>query len=153
MENDILVTWQTHCRLNEQFVAAIPPAALGAKIGGKGRSAGAVLAHIHNNRLAWLEPAAPDLMAALRKVNSAQTSDHELLLAALTASGTAVAGLLTRSLEAGKVKGFRGPITSFLGYLIAHDSYHHGEIGLILGQAGYKLAAENAYALWDWRTN
>ncbi|MDQ2888166.1 MAG: hypothetical protein M3Y39_19015 [Chloroflexota bacterium] len=36
----------------------------------------------------------------------------------------------------GKVKGFKSHAVAFLGYLISHESYHRGEIGIILTQAG-----------------
>ncbi len=152
MSKPIVEAWQTHCRLNQNFLDHIPAEGLGVKLGGRGRTVGAIIAHMHNNRLAWLEPGAPDLYAGQSKVKREQTGDKDALLAALAASGTAVAGWLARSLEnGGKVKGFGGQAASFLGYLIAHESYHHGEIGLILGQTGFPLDKTAAYGLWQWR--
>lgn len=152
MKDPIVTAWQTHCRLNLEFVETFPAAALAAKWGGKGRSVGAILAHLHHNRMAWLEPAAPDLMAGLTKVSKEQSTDTAVLLAALQTSGDAIAALLVRSLETdGNVKGFGGQAAYFLGYLVAHDSYHHGEIGIILSQAGYPQDKESAYSLWNWR--
>jgi uncharacterized damage-inducible protein DinB len=37
-----------------------------------------------------------------------------------------------------------------MGYLISHESYHRGEIGIILTQAGYKLDQKIAYGMWEW---
>lgn len=50
----------------------------------------------------------------------------------------------------GKIKGFRPHASAFLGYLVAHESYHQGEIGLILGQAGLPLDKKVAYGMWEW---
>ncbi len=73
-----------------------------------------------------------------------------MLLAALQTSADAIAALLTCSLAAGgKVKGFGGQAASFFGYQVAHESYHHGEIGLILGHAGFALDNKTAYGLWN----
>jgi uncharacterized damage-inducible protein DinB len=35
--------------------------------------------------------------------------------------------------------------------MIAHEAYHHGEIGIMLTQAGFPLPKETAYAIWDWK--
>ena len=152
MDDPIVAAWQTHGRLQIDYIKSIPTEALTAKLSGKGRSVGAILAHLHHNRLAWLEPAAPDLMAGLAKVDKEGMVDTAVLLAALQTSADAVAALLTRSLAAGgKVKGFGGQAASFFGYLVAHESYHHGEIGLILGNAGFALDNKTAYGLWNWK--
>jgi uncharacterized damage-inducible protein DinB len=148
----VVAAWQTHGRLQIEYVQAIPAAALAAKLGGKARSVGAILAHLHHNRLAWLEPAAPDLRAGLVKVDKAGTTDTAVLQFALQSSAEAITTLLVRSLAAGgKVKGFGGQAAAFFGYLVAHESYHHGEIGLILGQAGFALDNQMAYGLWNWK--
>lgn len=151
-DHPIVKAWQTHCRLNQQFIKNIPTEALSAKMAGKGRSIGAIITHLHNSRLAWLKPGAPDLYAGLSKIQRSETENKPLLLANLDSSGTAIAQWLTNSLEnGGKVKAFGGQAASFLGYLVAHESYHHGEIGLILGQAGFVMDKSDAYALWNWK--
>ncbi len=152
MSDPIVEAWQTHCRLNQAYVNNIPDEALAAKMGVRGRTVGAILAHMHNNRLAWMQPGAPDLYQTVSKVQRDQTGDKALLLNALTASGTAVADWLARSLEnGGKVKGFGGQAASFMAYLVAHESYHHGEIGIILAQTGFPLDKTAAYGLWQWQ--
>lgn len=148
----IVVAWQTHSRLNLQYIEAIPAEALSAKLGGKGRSIGGIIAHLHNNRLDWLKPGAPELFEGLSKVQRKETNNLEILQSYLTLSGTAVSQWLTNSLEIdGKVNVIGGHAGSLMGYLIAHESYHHGEIGLILGQAGFGLSQKDAYALWNWK--
>ncbi len=152
MSDPVVEAWQTHCRLNQAYVNHIPDKALTAKMGGRGRAVGAILAHVHNNRLAWMQPGAPDLYQTVSKVKREQAGDKSLLLEALMASGTAVADWLARSIEnGGKVKGFSSHAATFMTYLVAHESYHHGEIGLILTQAGFPLDKTAAYGLWKWK--
>jgi uncharacterized damage-inducible protein DinB len=152
MEEELLDAWRTHCRLNLFLLDAIPPESLSGVSASKGRSVGQILAHIHNNRLLWLENAGRDLVTALGKVEKEQATDKVVLRQSLEASGLAVEGLIKRSLEAGgKVKGFKGHAARFLGYLIAHDWYHHGEIGMTLTQSGHPLDKRVAYDIWDWR--
>ena len=50
----------------------------------------------------------------------------------------------------GTIKGFKPHVPAFLGYLIAHESYHHGEIGIALNEIGYPLDRKTAFGLWEW---
>ena len=50
----------------------------------------------------------------------------------------------------GKIKGFKPHLVTFLGYLISQESYHRGEIGIILKQAGHPLDDKISYGLWEW---
>lgn len=151
MDDPILETWRTHCRLQLALIETIAPEALADFPGAKGRSVGAIIAHAHNNRVTWLEVSAPDLMAGVTKIPKEQVMDKKLLLRSLKSSGRAIEALLARSLEAGgKIKAFKKHATVALGYFIAHESYHHGEIGMTLAQAGHPLDKKNAYALWEW---
>ena len=152
MDDPILTVWKTHCRLQSSCIQALPPESLESRILPKGRTAGQILAHIYNNRINWLEPASPDLCKGLGKIKPELSADKTLLLESLRKSNEAVLQLLQRSLEAGgKVKGFRGHAASFMGYLIAHESYHLGQLVQILKVTGSPLDKETAYALWDWR--
>ena len=38
----------------------------------------------------------------------------------------------------------------FVAYLVAHEAYHWGEVGVLLAQQGERLPRELAYGLWDW---
>ncbi|HXK92120.1 MAG TPA: DinB family protein [bacterium] len=153
MADPIVTAWQTHCRLSSKFWDAIPAASLECKPTAPGRSIGQMLAHIHNNRLNWLEPLAPDLARSVPKIPKEWPREPNRLADALRASGEAVEKLLARSVDAGgAMKGFRGHAANFLGYLISHESYHNGQIAIVLKQAGTPAGKQTAYALWDWRT-
>jgi hypothetical protein len=99
----------------------------------------------------WLKPAAPELMEGLEKVEKEQAGDKDLLRRSLAASGRAIEVLLRNGIESGgKVKGFKPHAVGFLGYLIAHESYHRAEVGMILTEAGHPLDKKVAYGLWEW---
>ena len=150
MTDPILSTWHTHCKHVQTFISGIPDEGLAAKLA-KGRTAGAMLAHLHNNRLDWLQPAAPDLAQSLSKIPKDRTGDKGNLLASLAASGEAIHSLLDRGLESGKVKAFGGTPAAFMAYLIAHEFYHFGEVGILLGEAGMMLENKVAYGIWEWK--
>lgn len=116
----------------------------------RGRTPGQQFAHLHRVRRMWLEHTAPDLHAAVADVDEAGTGDREALHRALVASGAAIEELLRRGLESGRIKGFKPHPTAFAGYLVAHEAYHLGDIGVRLSQAGHPLSKKVSYGLWEW---
>ena len=148
--DQILETWAINNRINLYILDALPSEALAGKPASRGRSVGEIFAHIHNARLLWLKAAAPDLMPGLAKIEKEAAGDKEQLRTALEASGQAMAELLRAGLASGRVKGFKPHPVAFLGYLIAHDAHHRGEIQLTLTQAGHQLDDRIGYGLWEW---
>jgi uncharacterized damage-inducible protein DinB len=151
MEEQLLETWQIHCRINLYLLEAITPAALAGASASKGRNVGEQFAHIHNVRLMWLQSAAPELIAGLAKIEKREVTDKALLHRSLAESGWRVEQMLKQELEAGgKIKGFKPHPIAFLGYLIAHEASHRGEIGLILTQSNQPLDKKTAFGMWEW---
>jgi len=151
LEDQILDTWNIHNRINLYVLDAISPEALMGTPASKGRNVGEEFAHMHNVRLMWLKPAVPELMEGLEKIEKDQAPDKERLQKALAASGEAIAMLLRQGMEGGgKIKGSKPHLVGFLGYLISHESYHRGEIGIILTQSGHPLDKKISYGMWEW---
>jgi uncharacterized damage-inducible protein DinB len=151
MTEQLLDTWNIHDRINLYLLDAVAPEALNAVSAPKGRSVGEQFMHIHNVRLMWLKPAAPELMEGLAKIEKEQAASKELLQQALAVSGRAIDMLLRKGIDdGGKIKGFKPHVTAFLGYMISHESYHCAEIGIILTQSGHPLDKKVAYGMWEW---
>jgi uncharacterized damage-inducible protein DinB len=150
LRQQLLETWDIHDRINRYLLGAIEPGALTATARVRGRTVGEQLAHLHGVRLMWLKSAAPELMEGLDKVPKEAAADKARLAEALEASGRAVRGLLERALETGRVKGFKPHPTAFLGYLVAHESHHRGQIAAALHQAGHPLSQKVGYGMWEW---
>ncbi len=148
----LLDTWAINNRVTLYLLDALPDEALPGVGASKGRSVGGMFAHLHNTRLLWLKSASPDLLAGVSKVESDAAIDRSVLHVSLEASGAAIADLLRQALTEGRVKGFKPHPVAFLGYLIAHDAHHRGEIQLTLTQAGHKLNDKVGYGLWEWGT-
>jgi len=152
LADQLVETWAIHGRIVLYVLDAISAEALGGvSATGKGRSAGAQFAHLHNVRLMWLKSASPALLEGLASIEAANVTDMDALRSALDASAAAIGALLRQALESGgKIKGFKPHAVAFAGYLIAHESFHLGDIGVILTQSGHPLDKKVAYGMWEW---
>ena|SRR5215467_2476773 len=149
--NQLLETWEIHNRINLFLLDAIAAEHLQDVSASKGRNAGEQFAHLHNVRLMWLQVAAPDLFKKQKKIEKERATKKDLLRRSLAASADAVKALLKKSLESdSKIKGFKPHAAAFLGYLIAHESHHRGQIILTLKQNGHHIDKKVQYGIWEW---
>ncbi len=128
--------------LSEQAWNAAPPE-------GSGRTIAAIFAHIHNVRLMWLkatEKDAPPLPAKLEKssITIAETR------AALAESYQRIAKVIRNGLETGTVRGFKPDAGAFLGYSIAHEAHHRGQVMSLARRVGHALPQAVQFGMWEW---
>jgi uncharacterized damage-inducible protein DinB len=151
MEQQILDTWNIRNRITLYVLDSISPESLSSTPTSKGRSVGAMFAHIHNARLMWLEVGGQDYMEEVIKIDKEEYLNKDLIRSQLEASGKAIEAMLKKGFEAGgKIKGFKPHAPAFLGYMISHDAYHIGEIGIALKQAGQPIDDKVSYGMWEW---
>jgi uncharacterized damage-inducible protein DinB len=48
------------------------------------------------------------------------------------------------------VKGFKPDVAGFVGYLIAHDAHHRGQISMLARQVGHPLSKKTMFGMWEW---
>jgi len=150
MPDPLAETWAIHNRVNLFLLDAISDDALAAALP-KCRSVYELFAHVHNVRLMWLKPAAPELLAGLEKLDPKKPAAKKKLRDALEASGKAIETVFAQAAtRGGKVKGFKPHAAGFLGYLISHESHHRGQIGWTLKQSGEPLDPKIAMGIWEW---
>ncbi len=148
--SDLIDTWHINNRINLYLLDTLAEEQLNDLAASKGRTVGEQLAHLHNVRLMWLKAAQPDLLIHLNKLEKGSLLTKALLAAQLTKSGEAIAKLLETGASSGKIKGFKPHPTAFLGYLLAHEAHHRGQLILALKQSGHPIDQKTMYGLWEW---
>ena len=150
--NAYIETWQINQHMNEMLLESIKESNLSDIAGTKGRNVREQFAHIHNVRLLWLNVAAPDIAETQKKIEKEEPITKKLLSDRLEKSSSAIAELLERGFASGRIKGFKPHPEAFLGYIIAHESHHRGQIILVLKENGHIPDKKVLYGLWEWGT-
>ena len=146
----LLHAYATNERVNQYLIGYLDDAAWTAKPpSGRGRTIGAIVAHIHNVRRMWLKTTAPgERLPAPLSRHSASRADAQ---AALAESHRALASVLRRSFAGDlRVKGFAPDAAAFLAYLIAHESHHRGQIAMLARQVGHPVPQHAMFGMWEW---
>jgi uncharacterized damage-inducible protein DinB len=152
----LLESWRINDRINRFLLAAIPPDALGTPLA-KGKSVRSNFTHMHNVRLMWLKACAPDLLETVEKFpkqiseSAGDAPDAFAIDAALKASGEAIEEVVRRAgTPDGRVKGFKPHAAAFVGYMIAHDTFHRAMAEIALRQAGIPIDDKTVLGTWEW---
>lgn len=146
----LLETWEISHRMNEFLLTGIKEEYFTDTPVSKGRPVGAQFAHMHNVRLMWIKVAAPDLLPGLEKIEKEERITKKILLDAFEKSTPAITQLLKTGLETGRIKGFKPHPEAFLGYLVAHEAHHRGQIILALKENGHLPDKKILYGMWEW---
>jgi uncharacterized damage-inducible protein DinB len=143
----LLNAFETNDRINHYLIENLPPEAWKPP-GEKGRTIAAIVAHMHNVRVMWLKAAkSKDIPAQLERA----TVTPAQAVRGLEGSRLALRAVISSALEAdGRIKGFRPDVAGFIGYLIAHDAHHRGQITMLARQLGHPLALKAMFGMWEW---
>jgi uncharacterized damage-inducible protein DinB len=153
MRKSLLETFAISEKANQLLLSHVADAAWHtAPPTGKGRSIGSMAAHMHQVRLMWLNAA--DKTGKHPAKLDADKATRAQVQASLKASADSIHTLLEKALNTpdGKIPNFKPNVVAFVGYLIAHDSHHRGQITMLARQVGHPLPPQTAFALWEWGT-
>ena len=148
----LLNTYAINCRICDYLIRALdgevwssPPP------GGKGRNIASIAAHMHNVRLMWLKACgAGGASPAKLEGDSFSPADA---CEALDKSAAALSGVIGSALASdGRIKGFKPDVCAFVGYLIAHDAHHRGQISMLARQLGHPISKSANFGMWEWGT-
>ena len=142
-------TWHINNRVNLRLLDALTDEQLAATILPRGKAVTSYFVHMHMARIYWLERHARALAKNLKKIPGG-TAPRATLRQALIDSGEAMGELFAEAERTGHIKGAKlGPV-AFLGYALAHEGHHRGQILLHLKIAKKPLDRATGYSLWYW---
>ncbi len=145
----LLNAFDINNRISLYLIENLPPEAWNAKLpDGKGRTVAAMVAHMHNVRLMWLKAVKAEQIPD--QLDRAKVTPTQAIQA-LETSREALSAVLRHALENdGRIRGFKPDVAGFLGYLIAHDAHHRGQIAMLARQLGYPLPQKAMFGMWEW---
>jgi len=153
LKQSLLDTFSINQKANELLLTNVSDAAWQMPApNGKGRTIAAIAAHMHNVRLMWLSAA--DKTAKLPAKLDGEKSSREEVSQALRNSAAAISKLIEKGLAdpVGKVPNFKPDVVAFVGYLIAHDAHHRGQVAMLARQLGHPIPAKTGFGMWEWGT-
>jgi uncharacterized damage-inducible protein DinB len=150
LPESLLNAFETNERINQFLLDNLPGEAWRATPPEKkGRDIAGMVAHMHNVRVMWLKAAAKG-SAIPEQLDKAKVTPAQARKS-LAESSTALTTVLRAALHSdGRVKGFRPDVAGFIGYLIAHDAHHRGQIAMLARQVGHPLSQKTMFGMWEW---
>ena len=146
-EDQLLDIWKIHARINLEILDVIDEEDLGRCVEHYKTTIGGQFAHIYRVRWLWLQRE-EGLAEGLQEIEESRENEKDYLRKNLEKSAKRVEEMLKKGIAVGgELAYFQPHVGAFVGYLIAHECMHHGEIGMILGTIGKELPLE---VVWDW---
>jgi uncharacterized damage-inducible protein DinB len=145
----LLNAFDINNRISLYLIENLPPEAWDTKPpDGKGRTVAAIVAHMHNVRVMWLKAVKGEQIPD--QLDRAKVTPTQAIKA-LETSREALSTVLRHALESdGRIRGFKPDVAGFLGYLIAHDAHHRGQIAMLARQLGHPLPQKAMFGMWEW---
>lgn len=153
MTEQLLEAWRVNNRINLYLIERITDEGMKSTTSTRGgRDVARQFAHVHNNRVDWLENHAPRGSAeGLQKFDGQYSPSKDELRRAFEASGSAIERCLAQAMQPdGKLRSWKRGVFAAFGYHVAHESHHRGSVLLTLKLTGNKMDQAASYAIWDW---
>ena len=147
----VLVTWRRHQDILLHLLEEIPDEGMTAKpAGSRGRDVARQFAHLYRVRMGWLHHHRTGKRPKLPRYDKGPPPSRADLRTWLEESGDEVEHWLGEALNGdARLRLFGKQPLRWMGYLIAHESHHRGQIALALKQAGLRLPEKVAVqGLW-----
>lgn len=149
MEYSLADTWDLNQRVNRKLFDALTNEQLAYVADPRARSIADQFAHLHNARLLWLEHRAPTAFKLLKKIEKGE-AERKTLADAMELSARAIGEMIAEAERSGKLKGWKRGLASFVGYVLAHEAHHRGQIVVHLKYARMPVPRDVAFELWEW---
>ena len=145
----LLHAFDTSNRISAYLIENLPAEAWQAKTpDGKGRTVAAIVAHMHNVRVMWLKAAkGDDIPEQLDRATVTPAQAVKAFETSRQALNTLIGAALNTD---GRIRNFKPDVVGFVGYLIAHDAHHRGQITMLARQLGHALPQKAMFGMWEW---
>ena len=160
LRDTILDAWKTNNRVTIFLVEHLPLELWEAKIPGAPRRSIRMLAgHLHNARCMWIKTLGKEHGIVVPPSVDRYKLKSKDLIPALQRSSLGIRSLLKFGIEHGGTipatssyawRNLPLDVGHVLGYFIAHEGHHRGQIVLIARQLGFRLPIEVTGGLWHW---
>ncbi|HYU00038.1 MAG TPA: DinB family protein [Gemmatimonadales bacterium] len=146
----LLKAYSASARVNQYLVQELPAAVWRAPSPlPKGRTIAALVTHLHNCGLRYLERTAPGITVPAEldrvRVTPAQAAR------ALGAKRRAVLAIVGTALKGdGRIVGFPYDAAGYLSYYMVHDAHHRGQIVLQARLLGHPIRRQTMIGMWQW---
>jgi uncharacterized damage-inducible protein DinB len=160
LRETIFDAWKTNNRVTVFLVEHLPDELLDATIpGAPRRTIRMVAGHIHNARCMWIKTLGKEHdIVVPRSVDRHKVKPKDLV-PALGRSSKGILSLLKLGCDqGGSIPGSSAyvwrnlplDVGHVLGYFIAHEGHHRGQIVMVARQLGCRLPVEVTGGLWHW---
>ena len=159
----LLETFAATDRMNQLLLKHLDPRAWRAQApglnGSQSRIIAEIFAHLHNNRLKWIQRSAPHLKCpapldpehcTVRQTAAAHRRSAASCLEMLKAAFSDEPDRKVTQFSRGSWAAAWPAGATMFAYMFAHDAHHRGQIIMLAHQLGYGLADEAAYGIWRW---
>jgi len=146
----LLKAYSASARVNQYLVEQLHPALwLAPSPLPKGRTVAALVAHMHNCGLRYLERTAPDFPVP-GELDRHRVTRTEAVRA-LGAKRKAVLAIVGAAFQDGsRIVGFPYDAAGFLTYYMMHDAHHRGQIVLQARLLGHPISQKTMIGMWQW---
>jgi len=145
---ELLTAYAASARINQYLVERLPLAVWRVPPPGGKRTIAALVAHLHNCGLRYVERTDPEGVPA--ELDRARVTPAQAARA-LGAKGRAVVRIVGAALSDGRrIVGFPHSAAFYLAYYMSHDAHHRGQIVQLARQLGHPIAQRTMIGMWQW---